>query len=192
MALDTLSNVKLGLGILEAAEDANLTRLMAAADDFIADFCDRTFEAATCIETHPARGRFVFLRNWPVETLDELYVDAGRAFPASSLRPSADWVLHADRGVVESVGGAFLDGECPGAIRAVYETTGEIRADLRRAYARLVGFYLRRQKTEVGAEFRNVAQQRRGDSFVIYSSASDAVPADVLRVLERYRCPVTQ
>jgi len=191
MALDTLANVKLTLGILGSSDDDALVSHMAAADDFIAVFCDRKFEAAFFVEIHPARGRFVFLNNWPVESIDELLVDPERSFGPSSAVPPTDWVLHADRGVIESVRGPFLEGDRPGSIRASYFTTGEVRADLRRAYARLVGWSFRRMKTEVGAEFRNVAQQRRGDTFVIFSGASEAAPAEVLRILERYRCPAT-
>ena len=53
MALDTLSNVKIRLGISGSSDDTLLGKLQDSADAFIANFCDRdftggTFTASTC------------------------------------------------------------------------------------------------------------------------------------------------
>ena len=54
MALDTLANVKTSLLISGTADDAVLTRLMDAAEAFVADYTGRAFAGGTFTETHPA------------------------------------------------------------------------------------------------------------------------------------------
>jgi hypothetical protein len=106
--------------------------------------------------------------------------------------------------VIQAVGGPFLPGERRGLVNAqardwtvgprvvqvVYATaTGQVPADVKEAYARLVGHWYRQVKTEAAANFQNVAQQKFGDTFVIYGKPAAGLPADVTELLAPYRVP---
>ena len=80
MALDTLANVKTSLFITGTTDDAVLTRLLDAADAFIADYTGRAFAGGSFTELHAAGHELVFVRNFPVDTLTSLKVDAARQF----------------------------------------------------------------------------------------------------------------
>src|SRR3954451_24632336 len=108
MALDTLVNVKTALLISGTTDDAVLTRLLDVADGFIAEHTGRNFAGGTFTETHPAGGSLVFLRNYPVTSVTSLKVDSARQFGAETAWSADRYVVHADRGVIESVCGPFL------------------------------------------------------------------------------------
>ena len=86
MSLDSLANVKTSLLISGSTDDAVLTRLMDAADSFIAEYTSRSFEGGSFTETHAAGHELVFLRNFPVDTLTSLKVDAARQFGPEPFR----------------------------------------------------------------------------------------------------------
>ena len=123
MSLDTLANVKTSLLISGSTDDAVLTRLMDAADSFIAEYTSRSFEGGSFTETHAAGHGLVFLRNFPVDTLTSLKVDAARQFGPETVRAVDTFVVHTERGVIESVDGPFLKpcdrpgGHWPGRCR---------------------------------------------------------------------------
>ena len=106
--LDTLANVKTSLLVSGTTDDALLTRLMDAADAFITEFTSRDFAGGSFTETHPAGRSLVFLRNYPVAAVTSLKVDAARQFGPETARSADTFVVHADRGVIESVCGPFL------------------------------------------------------------------------------------
>ena len=107
--LDTLANVKTSLLISGTTDDAVLTRLMDAADDFIADFTGRDFTGGTFTETHAAghdRGVPAQLpgrcRRQPQGRC------SARQFGPETVRDADSFIVHAERGVIESVDGPFL------------------------------------------------------------------------------------
>jgi hypothetical protein len=110
MPLDTLDNVKLGLGVTGTADDDLLTRLLDHATAYVCDHCGRMFGGGPYTEVHPAGRAAVFLANFPVTAVTDLRVDPHRAFGADTVRAADTYVLHAERGVVESLTGPFL---CP-------------------------------------------------------------------------------
>ena len=58
------------------------------------------------------------------------------------------------------------------------------------AYARLVGHWYRKTKTDVAANFENVARQKYGTTLVVYDeSPAEAVPAEVIALLAPHRAP---
>ena len=58
--------------------------------------------------------------------------------------------------------------------------TGQVPGDVKEAYARLVGHWYRKVKTEAAGNFQNVAQQKYGDTFVIFGrDPAGGLPADV-------------
>ena len=113
-----------------------------------------------------------------METVTSVKVDPACVFGAETLVPAADYVVHSDRGVIQSVGGPFLPRDRAGLVNAdvrdwtrgprvvqvVYATaTSQVPADVKEAYARLVGHWYRQVKTEVASNFQNVqpAEVRR-------------------------------
>lgn len=209
MSLDTLVNVKLRLGITTAADDSLLTALMDSADTWVDQHCQRDFAGGTFTEYFPGGPAWAFLRNFPVQSVTSVKVDPAYGFGAETLWPSSAYVVHTDRGVVQSLRGPFapLSGAAelptpgvapwtrgPRVVQVVYVTaTGAVPADVKHAYAELVGHWYRHVKTQIASGFQNITQQTLGDSTSIFSKDQIAglpIPADVLRILERYRTPL--
>jgi uncharacterized phiE125 gp8 family phage protein len=191
MSLDTLANVKLRLGVTTSADDALFTALMDAADQYVAGHCGRDFAGGTFTEYHAGGGAFVFLRNYPVQAVTTVKVDPAYAFGADTVVPATAYVVHADRGVIESVTGPFTCG--PRVVQVVYTVaTGAVPADIKEAYALLIGHWYRHVKTQIGAGFCDVTQQTVGDSTTIFAKDQVAglpLPGDVTRLLGAYRVP---
>ena len=205
MSLDMLANVKARLGVTSSADDTLLGLLQSSADAAVANYCNREFEGGTFTEYFSGGSEFVPLRNFPVTAVTSVKVDPAHAFGADTVVPATAYVVHAERGVVQALGGPFLPGGHGGLVNAdvrewtggprvvqvVYTTaTGQVPADVQEAYARLVGHWYRRVKTEAAANFQNLAQQKYGDTFVIFAAPGGGLPADVIELLKPYRVPL--
>lgn len=205
MSLDTLANVKARLGITSSSDDTMLGLLQNSADTAIANYCNRDFEGGTFTEYFPGGSEFVHLRNFPVSSVTTVKVDASRAFGSETVVSASDYVVQSDRGVIQSVAGPFLpskrDGlvnsnisiwtRGPRVVQVVYTTaTSSVPNDVKEAYARLVGHWYRRVKTEVAGNFQNVSQQKYGDTFVIFGRENAEWPKDVAALLSPYRVPL--
>jgi hypothetical protein len=203
MSLDTLANVKTRLGITTSADDSLLGLLQDSADAWLTGYCERDFGGGTFTEYHPGATAFVFLRNYPVTGVSSVKADAGYGFGASTLAPATAYVVHAERGVVQSLAGAFLSvplpdvapwGYGPRNVEVVYTTaTGSVPADVKEAYALLVGHWYRHVKTQVASGFQDVIQQTFAGTTLIFSKdqlAGLPVPDEVRRLLAPYRAPV--
>jgi uncharacterized phiE125 gp8 family phage protein len=199
--LDTLANVKARLGITTSADDALLGLLQDAVDAWIAEHCQRDFAGGTFTEYHPGSA-FVFLRNFPVQSVTSVKADAGYGFGAITVVPASAYVVHLERGVIVSLFGSFapraLDGVppwgwSPRTVQVVYSTaTSAVPADIKQAYALLVGHWYRHVKTMVAASYQNVTQQTFGDATAIFSKDQIAglpMPPDVFRLLATHRTP---
>jgi uncharacterized phiE125 gp8 family phage protein len=205
MSLDTLANVKARLGITTSADDTLLGLLQDAADVAVEQYCDRDFVGGTYTEYHTGGTEFIHLRNYPVASVTSVKVDATRNFGAETVVAATDYVVHSDRGVIQSAAGVFVPSPAAGlvntdtrtwtrgprVIQVVYATaTGQVPAAVKEAYARLVGHGYRRVKTDQASNFQNVAQQKYGDTFVIFQSDSrPGLPPDVVELLAPYRTP---
>src|SRR5688572_15707368 len=127
MALDTLANVKTALMISGTGDDAVLTRLMASAESFIEQHCGRAFAGGTFTESHAAGSPLRSLDNSPVGAVASLGVAPARQFGAETERDADTYVVHANRGVVESLTGPFLaprtmrpSADWPAAVQVEY------------------------------------------------------------------------
>lgn len=199
MSLDTLANVKTSLLISGSTDDAVLTRLMDAADSFIAEYTSRSFEGGSFTETHAAGHELVLLRNFPVDTLTSLKVDATRQFGPETVRAVDTFVVHTDRGVIESVDGPFLKrcdrpgGHWPGALQVVYSTAaGQVPSGVKEAYCQLIGHWYRMAKTALGQNYEMLVTQvdSSGEKDWPWSvSAGEPLPPGVLQLLQPYRVP---
>lgn len=202
MPIDSLSSVKAQLMVATTDDDALLTQLQGSADAFVGQFCGRDFTGGSFTEDHPGGARVLFLRNYPVATVTSVQVDPDRLFGAETALDATDYFVHADRGVVESLNGAFVAArpgwpvrpdDFPGAVRVAYTTaTGQVPTDITRAYADLIGHWYRQAKTQSATGQLNVIQQTNGSVVTEYpwgQSGGFRVPAGVLQLLQPYRVP---
>ena len=204
MSLDTLSNVKTRLGISSSADDTLLGLLQDSADRFIANWCERDFEGGTFTEYLPGGSEFVHLRNYPVASVTSVKVDPTYAFGSETLVSSSFFVVHLDWGVIQSISGPFLprirvglvNSEIrtwtrgPRVVQVIYTTaTSQVPNDVKEAYARLIGSWYRRVKTESAVAFVDVIRQDFGGATVLYSRAPENVPQEVFELLAPYRAP---
>jgi Phage gp6-like head-tail connector protein len=204
MSLDTLSNVKTRLGVSGTADDTLLGLLQDSADRFIANWCERDFEGGTFTEYYPGGSEFVHLRNFPVATVTSVKVDPNYVFGSDTLISSSSYVAHTDWGVIQSLPGPFLprlhtglvNNEIrswtrgPRVVQVVYTVaTSAVPNDVKEAYARLIGIWYRRVKTESAVTFIDVREQNFGDMSVAYAGAPRGLPEEVYELLAPYRAP---
>lgn len=194
MSLDTLSNVKARQGVTTSADDALLDLLRESADDFIAKYCGRDFEAGTFTEYHSGEVNVLRLRNYPVASVTSVKADRLMDFGADTLVPSDEYIVDSDRGVIYCRDGPFIVGEpSPRGVQVVYVTSTDVPNDVKEAYAVLVGHWYRHVKTQIAAQHQNVTQQTFGSTTAIFAKDQIAglpLPYDVARLLAPYRDPV--
>jgi hypothetical protein len=207
MSLDILANVKARLGITTSADDTLIGLLQDSADASIANYCNRDFAGGSFTEYHPGGSEFVHLRNFPVDSVTSVKVDVNRVFGSDTIVTSSSYVVHSERGVIQSVSGPFLPRDRiglvntdiriwtrgPRVVQIVYVTaTSAVPNDVKEAYARLVGHWYRKVKTEAAANFENVQQQKYGETFVIFGGAGSTagLPDEVTELLAPYRVPL--
>jgi Phage gp6-like head-tail connector protein len=208
MSLDTLANVKTRLGITTSADDALLTLLMNSADQWVSNYCGRDFGGGTYTEYHPGGSEFVHLKNFPVQSVTTVNVDPGYAFGSSTVVSPSAYVVHPERGVIQSLVGPFaphLDRQGlvnshvynwtkgPRVVQVVYVVaSAAVADDILEAYALLVGHWYRQVKTQVSLGFINVSQQGAGELLATYRAEQIAglpLPPDIKVLLAPYRVP---
>jgi uncharacterized phiE125 gp8 family phage protein len=202
MALDTLANVKVLLGVSGTGDDTLLDALRANAEGFIASHCGRDFGGGTFTEDHPGGGRVVFLKNYPVAAVTAVKVDAARGFGAETVLDPARYFVHADRGVVEALDGPFVPGRAgvrvagdgfPGAVRVEYTTaTGAVPAAVLEAHAELIAHWFHQTKTHAALGQQLITSRYIDGAQLAYPwglAAGLDVPPGVLRLLQAFRAP---
>ena len=199
MALDTLANAKSSLLISGSTDDTMLAQLLDAAESFIQQYTGRAFAGGTFTETHPAGGPMLFLKNYPIATVTSLRVDAERAFGSTTERDAASYVIHTERGVIESPTGPFLQpyrkgsDDWPESVKVVYTTaTGSVPAAVKQAFADLVGHWYRLAKTHMDASFLSLTELTSAGNTKGYSwslSRGLTIPPGVLELLDGFRVP---
>jgi uncharacterized phiE125 gp8 family phage protein len=199
MALDTLANVKSALSVSSSTDDAILTQLMDAADSFVEQHTGRSFEGGAFTETHPGGSNKLFLQNYPIASVTSLRVDPDRAFGAETELDPTTYVVHADRGVIESLAGPFLQpyrkgsDDWPESVKVVYSTaTGSVPSAIKQAYSDLVGHWYRLAKTNADANFLLLTERDDGTTVKTYSwslTRGLTIPPGVQELLNEYRVP---
>ena len=197
--IDTLANVKAALLITVDTDDTLLTRLMNGADAFITQHTGRNFDGGTFTETHPAGHSVLFLRNYPVTSVTSVKVDPARQFGSDTVRAADTYVLHADRGLIESLTGPFLTprsglrDDWPAAVQVVYATaTAAVPAPVKEAFTQLISHWYRQAKTFAAQEYEMLIQQTDGTDAKGWSwSLTNGLklPPGVLQLLQPYRVP---
>lgn len=198
MSIDTLANVKQALAVSGTDDDALIGQLQSAADSFIETFCGRAFAGGTFTEYHPGGAKVIFMANYPVSGVTDVRVDAAREFDPTTAIPADRYVLHAARGVIESVDGPFVPSlpgwevpadAFPNAVRVEYTTaTGAIPAAVERAYAELVGHWYRQTKTAATTGQLNLIETA-GTVYPWGQSVGFKIPPGVKELLRPFRGP---
>jgi hypothetical protein len=195
-SLDSLSNVKLQLGITGSSDDTLLDALRPAADDAILRYCGRRFDGGTFTEFAAGGAKLLVLANYPVEAGWELRVDPGRFFSIDAIVPPERVIVRADRGLVSLASGRpFISGAAPGqypqAVRFTYSTAASAVPDaIRRAYVELIGHWFRQAKTWSITDQQNVRIKTNGTAVTEYpwgQSGGYALPAGVTTLLDPFR-----
>lgn len=198
--VDTLANVKAALLITVDTDDTLLARLMNGADAFIAQHTGRNFDGGTFTELHPAGRGVLFLRNFPVTSVTSVKVDPARQFGSDTVRAADTYVLHADRGLIESLTGPFLTprsgvrDDWPAAAQVVYATaTASVPAPVKEAFTQLISHWFRQAKTFAEQEYQMLIQRTedadaKGWSWSLTNGLK--LPPGVLQLLQPYRVPV--
>jgi hypothetical protein len=201
MALATLDEVKTALGVTGPGDDVLLEQLRAAAEGFVEQHCGRAFAGGSFTEYLPGGGRMAFLRNFPVDSVASVYVDARRVFDPPTLRAADTYHVHAARGVVESLDGPFVPPRpdragrsdlFPGAVKVTYSAPAAVPAAVRKAYTDLIGHWFHQVKTHVATGQVNVLQTTSGTTVTAYpwgQAGGFSLPAGVLQLLKAYRVP---
>jgi hypothetical protein len=208
MSLDTLANVKARLGITTSADDTLLGLLQNSADAWVSNHCGRDFGGGTYTEYHPGGSEFIHLRNFPVQSVTSVNFDPGYVFGSGTILSSTSYVVHTDRGVIQSLVGPFAPRvdrqglvnrhvynwtKGPRVLQVIYTVAAAAPPDdLLGAYALLIGHWYRLIKTQVAVNFQNIRQQKFGDAFTTYNAAESGglpIPPDVYLLLAAHRVP---
>jgi hypothetical protein len=208
MSLDTLANVKTRLGITTAADDSLIALLQDSADAWVANYTGVNFAGGTFTEYFPGNTEFLQLANYPVVSVTSVNVDPAQVFGANTIIDPTTYVVHLERGVIQSKVGPFTGvarrpglinairnvwTRSPRAVQVIYTTaTGAVPNDVKEAYAQLIGHWYRQVKTQVGANFQNLDLQKFGDVTLNYRPeqiSKPPFPPDVERLLAPYRTP---
>src|SRR5262245_6180711 len=207
MSLDTLANVKTRLGITTSGDDSLLALLQNSADQWLAGYLDRDFGGGTYTEYFPGGTQFLHLRNYPVQAVTSVKVDPSHGFGAESVVSSSAYVVHAERGVIQSLAGPFVSTlrrglvnahvtdwtRAPRAVQVVYVVaSGAAPDDVLAAYACLIGHWYRQIKTQQNVGQLNVTSQHLGEFETTYPALQIAglpIPPDVYLLLAAYRTP---
>ena len=191
--MTTQSDVKTHLGITTSADDVLLTKLQTSAEDFVANYCGRSFAGGTFIEDHHGYVKMILLQNFPVASVTSLKIDPERVFDADTIIDPDDYYLFNDRGVVESLYGPFTSSTKPGAVRITYVTApGDVPGMITRATAELVGHWYRQVKTNVALSHVNQLSESDGSLQTSYpwgQAGGFSLPSGLFELLKEYRGP---
>jgi len=198
--IDTLANVKTSLMVSGSTDDTLLSRLMDAADAFIEEHTGRAFTGGTFTETFAAGRATLLLRNFPVTSVTSVKVDPARVFGSDTLRAADTYILHADRGMIESLTGPFLSpraghrDDWPGCVQVIYATaTSAVPHTVKEAFSQLIGHWYRQAKTFTEQQYQILVERLSGTDAKVWpwSLASGLkLPPGVLQLLHPNRGPV--
>jgi hypothetical protein len=126
----SLDEVKVSLGIADTSDDELLRIMLDTLQGRLATHCGRNFlyESART-EIHNGGGRAIFLRNWPVDAVSSVAIDAEQDFDAAANQLAAtDYLVGKRRGLLYYGTGAVAWPEGRENIRVVY-AGGLLKAD---------------------------------------------------------------
>ena len=204
MSLDTLANVKTRLGITTSADDTLIGLLQSSADSWIGNYCGQDFNGGTYTEYFPGNTEFLTLVNFPVVSVTSVNVDPAQVFGASTMIDPSTYVVHSERGVIQSKVGPFVAQyrnpglvnsdraiwtRSPRAVQVIYSTaTGNVPNDVKEAYALIINHWYCQVKTQVATGFQSLEELKLGDLIYRYDQQAHLpIPAEIERLLAPYR-----
>lgn len=116
-------------------------------------------------------------------------MDAAGEFPAGSVRAATSYVVHPDRGVIESRDGPFGPSR-PGAVRVVYTADATVPDDVKQATLLLAEHWYREAKTHAATGQLNVGTAADGTAYPWGQVTGYRLPPTVLQLLGAAREPV--
>jgi len=193
MSIESMDDVKLGLLIDGDGDDALIAQLQSGADGYVETYCGRAFGGGTFTEYFAGGSRVLLLRQYPVLAVASVHVDAFGDFGSQNLRDPQTYIIHPERGAIESQNGAFLTAQYPRAVRVIYSTaTGAVPADVSRAYIELIAHWYRQAKTQQQLGNLNVLSQTADGVITSYpwgQSGGFRIPNSVVQLLAPHRVP---
>ena len=122
-----------------------------------------------------------------------------RVFGSDTERDASTYVIHAERGVIESLNGPFLQpyrkgsNDWPESVKVVYTTaTGSVPVAVKQANSDLVGHWYRLAKTNSDANFLMLTELTSSGDTKGYSwslTRGLTIPPGVLELLASFRVP---
>ncbi|MGL6075010.1 MAG: phage head-tail connector protein [Fimbriiglobus sp.] len=170
----SLIAIKSQLGLTIDDHDAQLTQLEAAALAFAEDYCGRQFSGATHTAEFPA-GECVFLDRYPVEAITEVVMKG-------VVVPEADYRLHADVGILESLAGVWRE-----RIRVTWTTPSLLPTTVERAITELVSHWFREATTHAHTNQLNQLSTADGITYPWSQSTGYRTPPAVLEMLNLHK-----
>jgi hypothetical protein len=141
-----------------------------------------------------------------VDSVTSVKVDPAQAFGSDTVVDASTYVVHSERGVIQSKFGPFVPvprnpglsnqdraiwTRSPRSVQVVYATaTSAVPNDVKQAYALLVGHWYREVKTQVATDFQDIEAQKLGDTEVSYRRdrlEKLSVPAEIADLLAAFR-----
>lgn len=97
----TLAEMKAELGLTDTTDDAVLTRWMEGLQGRFDQFTNRRFlRTEGIVETFDGDESFLYLANFPVESITDLRIDPAGQFGAATVMGTDRYRLNAERGLV--------------------------------------------------------------------------------------------
>lgn len=195
-----LTAIDLTAAVAAPAGDADLVaRVAAAADQAVRRHLGRDFTAGPFTEYHPAGARLLFLSQYPVATVSSVAVDVTRAFPIESIRPVSSYLVHPNRGVIESPDGPFMptlpgwtvrSDDYPNAVRVIYTAIDSVPDSVKQATLLLGEHWYREAKTHAATAQLNVGTLADGTVYPWGQSSGYQLPPAVMQLLNLERVPM--
>lgn len=182
-AFTTATAVKEYLRISHSNWDALITSLITRMSGFFESQINRTLDAADYTERYDGEednGGVLRLKHPPINSVTSLHDDINRAFGASTLIATADYVWYANEGVIRLDGAEFRVGLQN--IQVVYNGGYDtIPDDVVQAVIELVAFKL------IQSDTGGVIKQRElADAKFVYRDGV-AVPEDTMLTITKYQ-----
>ncbi|MCU0703744.1 MAG: hypothetical protein MUF18_07185 [Fimbriiglobus sp.] len=194
MPLDLLANLQERLGVAESTDAPLLNQLNAVAGEWITAYCGRSFSAEPRIDHMEGGTERLFLTT-PPQSITRLQVDPTRQWGSETIWPATHYLLHTERGVIESLVGPFGPKRA-GIVRVESTLANVVPLAVQQANAELVAFWYRQAKTAAHLEqlhqLARVEPSAEGGGETRYWLAvggQSRLPAVVRELLAPYRMP---
>jgi uncharacterized phiE125 gp8 family phage protein len=182
-ALTTLAQAKSYLKIPSGvtSDDALVELFINAASADLERDCDRLFKAQTITEYQDGKGHnAILLREWPLNSITEVRVDAGSDFTdADTLLDADEYRIHDEENALIRVNALWPKGYRN--IKIIYNAGfATIPADLEHAVLWIVTWYYKIRNAE---DIGRSTKSKEGETV----SYSQEMPKHILNIVDKYK-----